>query len=62
MGRVNSAYKMSGWGLMPVGAVVGGLLAARFGISVPFPAAGALRLGVLLIALPVLIGAIRRPA
>jgi MFS family permease len=62
LGRVNSAYKMFGWGLMPIGAAVGGLLAARFGISVPFPAAGALRLLVLLIALPVLIGAIRRPA
>lgn len=62
LGRVNSAYKMFGWGLMPVGATVGGLLAARFGISVPFPTAGALRLGVLLIALPVLVGAIRRRA
>jgi MFS family permease len=62
LGRVNSAYKMFGWGLMPVGAALGGLLAARFGIAVPFPAAGVLRLGVLLIALPVLLGAIRRPA
>ena len=62
LGRVNSAYKMFGWGLMPVGAAVGGLLAARFGVAVPFPAAGALRLGVLLVALPVLFGAIRRRA
>jgi MFS family permease len=61
LGRVNSAHKMFGWGLMPVGAAVGGLLAARFGISVPFPAAGALRLTALLIALPALISAIRRP-
>jgi hypothetical protein len=39
-----------------------GLLAARFGIGVPFPVAGALRTLVLLAALPVLVGAIRRPA
>jgi hypothetical protein len=25
LGRVNSAYRMIGWGLMPVGAVAGGL-------------------------------------
>jgi MFS family permease len=62
LGRVNSAYKMFGWGLMPVGAAVGGLLAARYGIGVPFPVAGALRALVLAGALPVLIGAIRRPA
>ena len=62
LGRVNSAYRMCGWGLMPVGAAVGGLLAARFGIGVPFPVAGVLRTLVLLAALPVLIGAIRRPA
>jgi MFS family permease len=62
LGRVNSAYRMFGWGLMPVGAALGGLLAARFGIGVPFPAAGAVRTLVLLAALPVLIGAPRRPA
>jgi MFS family permease len=62
LGRVNGAYKMLGWGLMPVGAAVGGLLASRFGIGVPFPVAGALRAVVLLAALPVLAGAIRRRA
>ncbi|HJP76995.1 MAG TPA: MFS transporter [Pseudonocardiaceae bacterium] len=60
LGRVNGAYKMLGWGLMPVGAAVGGLLASRFGIGVTFPVAGALRAAVLLAALPVLAGAIRR--
>lgn len=62
LGRVNSAYKMFGWGLMPVGAAVGGLLASRYGIGMPFPVAGTLRAVVLIGALPVLIGAIRRPA
>jgi hydrogenase/urease accessory protein HupE len=53
---------MFGWGLMPVGAAVGGLLASRYGIGVPFPVAGVLRSLVLLGALPVLVGAIRRRA
>lgn len=55
LGRVNSVYRLLGWGLMPVGAVVGGLLAHRFGLRAPYPIAGALRGVALLAALPVLV-------
>ncbi len=53
--RVNSAYRMLGWGLMPLGALAGGLVAHEFGIRAGYLAAGALRGVVLLAALPVLI-------
>ena len=43
LGRVNSVYKMLGWGLIPLGALTGGLLAHRFGLRAPYPIAGALR-------------------
>ncbi|HEX3780114.1 MAG TPA: MFS transporter [Pseudonocardiaceae bacterium] len=55
LGRVNGAYRMLGWGLMPLGAALGGLLATDFGIGVPFPVAGSLRALALLLALPVLL-------
>ncbi|MDQ2847863.1 MAG: MFS transporter [Actinomycetota bacterium] len=57
LGRVNSVYKMLGWGLIPLGALAGGLLAHLFGLRAPFPIAGVLRGVALLVALPVLIGA-----
>lgn len=44
LGRVNSAYRMVGWGTMPVGAIVGGLIADRFGLRAPFLVAGSLAL------------------
>lgn len=63
LGRVNSVYKMLGWGLMPLGAVVGGVVAHVFGLRAPYPVAGALRGIALLVATPVLISAMReRPA
>jgi MFS family permease len=40
LGRVNSAYRMIGWGTMPVGALVGGLVADAFGLEAPFLVAG----------------------
>jgi MFS family permease len=58
LGRVNSAYRMLGWGLMPLGALTGGLIARELGIRAAYPVAGALRGIALLIALPVLITAI----
>jgi MFS family permease len=58
LGRVNSAYRMLGWGLMPLGALAGGLIARELGIRAAYPVAGALRGIALLIALPVLITAI----
>ena len=36
LGRVNSAYRFVGWGSIPIGAFVGGLLAHGFGLRFPF--------------------------
>jgi MFS family permease len=66
LGRVNSVYKMLGWGLIPLGAVSGGFLAHEFGLRAPYPIAGVLRGIALLAVLPVLVAAMRgeprRPA
>jgi len=59
LGRVNSVYKMIGWGLIPVGAVLGGWVAATWGLRAPLPVAGGIRILVLLVALPSLIGGMR---
>ncbi|MGP3920907.1 MFS transporter [Nonomuraea sp. 10N515B] len=59
LGRVTSAYKMLGWGLIPLGALAGGLLAHTFGLRAPYPVAGVLRGIALLTALPVLVRALR---
>lgn len=34
-GRVNSVYRMLGWGSIPLGALLGGFLAREFGIAAP---------------------------
>jgi MFS family permease len=57
LGRVNSVYRFLGWGLAPLGALVGGLVAAQFGLRAPFPIAGAIRGLAFLAALPVLLSA-----
>jgi MFS family permease len=36
LGRVNSAYRFVGWGSMPIGALVGGVLAHTLGLRSPF--------------------------
>ena len=59
LGRVNSVYRMLGWGLIPVGAILGGWVAATWGLRAPLPVAGALRALVLVIALPSLISGVR---
>jgi MFS family permease len=59
LGRVNSVYRMLGWGLMPLGALAGGLVAHAFGLRAPYVVAGVLRGIALLAALPVLIHAMR---
>ena len=46
LGRVNSVYRFLGWGSMPIGALVGGLLAGWFGLRAPLWVGG----GVLLVA------------
>jgi len=58
LGRVNSVYRMLGWGLSPLGALTGGLVAHEFGLRVAYPIAGALRGIALLAALPALIAAV----
>lgn len=58
-GRVNSAYRMLGWGLMPLGSLAGGVIARELGVRAAYPVAGALRGVALLAALPVLITAMR---
>ncbi|MEV5895654.1 MFS transporter [Nonomuraea fuscirosea] len=60
LGRVNSVYRMLGWGFIPLGALAGGLVAHTFGLRAPYPVAGVLRGIALLAALPVLIRAVRR--
>ncbi|HVQ89635.1 MAG TPA: MFS transporter [Mycobacteriales bacterium] len=59
LGRVNSVYRMLGWGLIPLGALTGGLVAHVFGLRAPYPIAGVLRGIAMLVALPVLIRASR---
>ncbi|GAA1224127.1 MFS transporter [Pseudonocardia alaniniphila] len=59
LGRVNSVYRMLGWGLIPLGALTGGLIAHMLGLRAGYLIAGALRGIALLIAMPVLIGALR---
>jgi MFS family permease len=36
LGRVNSTYRLLGWGTMPIGAALGGVLAEVFGLRAPF--------------------------
>ncbi|RIV37600.1 MFS transporter [Micromonospora radicis] len=42
LGRVNSSYRLLAWGSMPVGALVGGLLAELFGLRAVFAVMGVL--------------------
>ncbi|MEU7141615.1 MFS transporter [Nocardia sp. NPDC046473] len=58
-GRVSSVYKMVGWGLIPLGALTGGLVAHLLGLRAPYLAAGGLRGIALLLAAPTLFHAMR---
>jgi MFS family permease len=54
LGRVNSAYRMIGWGLIPVGAITGGFVADAFGLRAPY-LLGGIAIGIAAVAaLPVL--------
>jgi MFS family permease len=59
LGRVNSVYRMVGWGLMPLGAIAGGFVAHVFGLRAPYVVASGVRITVFAIALPVLLSALR---
>ncbi|MCO5997982.1 MFS transporter [Actinoallomurus rhizosphaericola] len=58
-GRVNSVFRMIGWGLMPLGALAGGFLAQLFGFRAPFVIAGAIRAVVLVAMVPILVDEMR---
>jgi MFS family permease len=57
LGRVNSVYRMLGWGLMPVGALAGGFVAHAAGLRAPYLVAGLLCGLSLLAAVPLLLAA-----
>jgi MFS family permease len=54
LGRVNSVYRLMGWGSMPIGAAVGGFLAAGFGLRAPFFVESAVLFAMALAAVPVI--------
>lgn len=60
LGRVNSAYRTIGWGMIPLGGVAGGFVAQVLGLRASFLVAGGLRLTALLAAAPLLVAAGRR--
>jgi MFS family permease len=59
LGRVNSVYRMLGWGLMPLGALAGGFVAHAAGLRAPYIVAGLLCGLSALVALPLLLAAAR---
>jgi len=58
-GRVNSVYRMLGWGTRPLGALVGGFIAEAVGLRAPFIIGGILRAAIFLALLPALLAAAR---
>jgi hypothetical protein len=48
LGRVNSGYRLLGWGTMPIGAAVGGGLAELFGLRAVFIICGAAMLSLII--------------
>lgn len=56
LGRVNSAYRLLGWGPMALGALVGGALAGALGLRAPFLIGGGALLALGLTAIPLLGG------
>lgn len=54
LGRVNSAYRMVGWGLMPLGALAGGFAAHAIGLRAPYVIGGLLLAVAMLVAAPAL--------
>ena len=59
LGRVNSVYRMLGWGTIPLGALAGGFIAEFAGLRAPYLISGILRGAVLLLLLPALLAAAR---
>ena len=44
LGRVNSVYRFLGWGMMPIGATLGGVIATAFGLRATYWIGGAVLL------------------
>jgi hypothetical protein len=59
LGRVNSVYRMVGWGFMPLGALTGGFVAHALGLRAPYVLAFAIRMIVFVAAVPVLMASLR---
>jgi MFS family permease len=53
LGRVNSVYRFLGWGAMPLGAAIGGIVAASLGLRAPWLVAAAVSLVALVPAVPI---------
>jgi MFS family permease len=62
LGRVNSVYRMLGWGTIPLGGLAGGFIAHFAGLRAPYIAAGIFRGAVLLMLVPALLAAARARA
>ena len=52
-GRVNSVFRWFSWGAMPIGALLGGVVASRFGLRAPYFAGAA----VMFVAYVLIVGA-----
>jgi MFS family permease len=59
LGRVNSVYRMIGWGLMPLGAVTSGFVAREWGYRAPYTLGGILIAIVAVLATPTLVSIAR---
>jgi MFS family permease len=57
LGRVNSVYRMLGWGLMPAGALAGGFVAHTAGLRAPYLLAAATCALAVAVAVPLLVSA-----
>ena len=49
LGRVNSVYRFLGWGMMPIGAALGGVIARAFGLRATYWIGGAVLLAMALL-------------
>jgi MFS family permease len=45
-GRVNSTYRLAAWGSIPIGAAIGGVVAADFGLRAPWYLSAVMRISV----------------
>ncbi|MCU1395569.1 MAG: hypothetical protein JWM34_3997 [Ilumatobacteraceae bacterium] len=54
LGRMNAAYRMIAWGVVPLGAAFGGLTAQHFGLQTPFVIAACAHVAVAIAAKPLL--------